>query len=224
MEEMLIQAGLTQAQAAAYLYLLNHGPAAPPSIANALSLTRTNAYKILDALVEIELVRKNEVNKKLVYRATDPLALANLLAQERDRIVAVEQHVREAMHELRAAYEKNNAAHDVQTFQGSQAVKALYLSQAKASKPIYCLESSAASQALGRETIEAIRHIPSKQGTELYVTAPADHTAPVEWSVCGDELLIMNFADEPTAIRIHDAAAAESFRQLWQLIDESLEA
>ena len=93
MQDTLIQAGLTKHQAKIYLFLLEHGQAAPPEISKKLALTRSNAYKILDSLVELGLVSRTEIKKKFVYHAEDPIALANLLADERNRVISLEQSV-----------------------------------------------------------------------------------------------------------------------------------
>lgn len=248
MEELLTKAGLNDAQASVYLYLLKQGELAPPAVAKGLSLTRSNAYKVLDSLVDLGLVRKSETNKKFVYRADDPIALTNLVAQERNRVIALEQSVREAMHELRTTYAKNNNTQDVRSFRGNQAVTSLYVNQAKRGEPIYFVKSRADIPTLGYETMDRLRSMPAKMGTERHgitpdapeaVANPAidrstnltrtwiqadDYTAPVEWAVSGDELLIINFEKEPSAIRIQHPAVADAFKQLWRLLDESIRA
>ena len=245
MEELLISAGLNEHQAKVYLHLLKHGELAPPAVARGLSLTRSNAYKVLDSLVELGLVRRNEVNKKFVYRAEDPVALTNLVGAERNRLIALEQNVREAMRELRATYEKSSVGDDVRTYRGNQAVKAQYVGQAKLAQPIYFVKSRADIPTMGYETMDAIRKMPAKLGTERYGITPDavdgalnpaidrvsnltrtwidadDYTAPVEWTVSGDELLIITFDKEASAIRIKDSEIAKSFKELWRLIDKS---
>jgi predicted transcriptional regulator len=246
MEDLLKKAGLNDAQAVVYLFLLKNGESAPPSVATKLALTRSNAYKVLDSLVDISLVRKTEVNKKFVYRAEDPIALTNIVADERNRVIALEQGVREAMHELRKTYEKSSDTSDVRSYRGQQAVKNLYIQQAKRSEPIYFVKSRADIPVMGYETMDAIRSLPAKQGTERYgitpdtpegVANPAidrstnlnrtwihadDYTAPVEWTVSGDELLIINFDQEASGIRIKNATIAKAFKELWRLIDNNV--
>lgn len=243
-----MNAGLSEAQAEVYLHLLKKGEAAPPAVAAALDLTRTNAYKVLDSLVDMGLVRKTEVNKKFVYKAEDPIALSSIVATERNRVIALEQNVREAMHELRAAYEKSSSDQDVRIFRGNQAVKSLYINQAKQAQPIYFIKSRADIPTMGYETMDAIRTLPAKQGTERYGITPDvpeasanpaidrstnltrtwvhadDYTAPVEWTVSGDELLIIDFEQEASAVRIKNAAIAKAFKELWRLLDRSVRA
>lgn len=246
MEDLLVNAGLNEAQAEVYLHLLKKGESAPPAVAKALELTRTNAYKVLDSLVDMGLVRKTEVNKKFVYKAEDPIALSSIVAQERNRVIALEQNVREAMHELRAAYEKSSGGEDVRTFRGNQAVKSLYVNQSKQGRPIYFIKSRADIPTMGYETMDAIRKLPARVGTERYGITPdvpeasanpaidrttnlnrtwihaEDYTAPVEWTVSGDELLIIAFEKEASAVRIQNAVIAKAFKELWHLLDRTI--
>ncbi|HSH55403.1 MAG TPA: helix-turn-helix domain-containing protein [Candidatus Limnocylindrales bacterium] len=248
MDDLLTQTGLSTAQANVYLYLLENGEAAPPLVARKLSLTRTNAYKVLDSLVELALVRKTEINKKFVYRAEDPIALTSLVAAERNRVIALEQSVRDAMHQLRTVYEKTQKDYDVRTFRGNPAVTSLYVQQAKQGQPIYFIKSRADIPTMGYETMDRLRNLPAKSGTERYGITPdtpeaianpaidrktnltrtwmhaTDYEAPVEWAVCGDELLIINFEKEASAIRIKQPVVARAFKELWQLLDRSLRA
>lgn len=246
MEDILKNAGLSDAQAQTYLHLLKHGEQAPPEVAKSLELTRSNAYKVLDTLVDMGLVRKTEVNKKFVFRAEDPIALSGIVAEERNRVIALEHSVREAMQELRITYEKSSADRDVKTYRGREATKSLYLYQARQKEPIYFIKSRGDIPAMGFETMDAIRKLPARQGTERYGITPDvpeaslnpaidrnnnlsrtwvhadDYTAPVEWTVCGDELLIVDFEDDTSAIRIKDPTVAKAFKELWHLLDRSV--
>jgi predicted transcriptional regulator len=248
MEDLLKNTGLSDAQAHAYLYLLKHGEQTPPEVAKGLALTRSNAYKVLDTLVDMGLVRKTEVNKKFVYRAEDPITLSSIVAEERNRVIALEHSVREAMQELRTTYEKSNGDRDLRTYRGREATKSLYLNQAKRGEPIYFIKSRADIPAMGHETMDAIRQLAAKQGTERHGITPDvpeasanpaidrstnltrtwihadDYTAPVEWTVSGDELLIIDFEHETSAIRIKNATVAKAFKELWRLLDRSVRA
>lgn len=246
MEDLLAAAGLNEGQTKIYLFLLQNGESIPPVVARKLELTRTNAYKLLDSLVDVGLVVKAEVNKKFVYKADDPIALTNIVAAERNRVIALENNVREAMTELRRTYEKNSDSQDVRTFRGNPAVKSLYISQAKKKEPIYFIKTRTDIPTMGHETMDAIRRLPAKLGTERYGITPDvpeailnpaidrsanltrtwihadDYTAPVEWTVSGDELLIISFEKEASAIRIKNPVVAKAFKQLWHLLDRNV--
>lgn len=247
-DALLKEIGLSELQAQTYLYLLEHGTTSPPDLTKALDITRTNAYKVLDQLHELRLVNRNEVKKKFVYQAEDPIALASLVAEERNRVIALEKNTKEALKKLRHTYQKGNAESEVQTYQGQVAVKSLYEHQARLTEPIYFVKTRADIPFMGYETMDRIRKLPAKYGTIRYgiipdapeaalsnkinentnlertFMYPESYTAPVEWTVSGDELMIISFNDNTSGIRIKNAVVADAFRQLWQMLDDNLKA
>lgn len=244
----MINIGLTELQAQTYLWLLEHGSTTPPRLVKELKLTRTNAYKVLDSLVDLGLASKSEVQKKLTYFAEDPIALSSLAAEERNKAIALEQNTKEAVFELRRKFNKTNGGTDIKTHKGKTAVKAAYEHQAKLQEPIHFIQSRIDRVAMGFETMDYIRRLPAKFGTRRFGITPddplapinpevdarssltrtwisdQDYTAPVEWTVAGDELMIINFDDNASAIRIKNAVVAEGFKQLWQALDKNLRA
>lgn len=244
--QALRQLGLSNHQIKVYGYLLKHGPTPPPLLPEKLDLTRSNAYKVLDQLIEMGLVSRLELKKKLHYKAEDPIALMSLVAEQRNRAIALEKTVKEALKYLRADYQKSRADTEVQTYQGEVAIKMLYEHQAKLAKPIYFVKSRADVAGLGFESMDYIRRLPAKFHSLRYGITPdsteapinpaidkasnlirtwmasEDYTSPVEWTVSGDELMVVNFGDKPSAVRIKNPVVAESFRQLWQAFDKAL--
>jgi DNA-binding transcriptional regulator GbsR (MarR family) len=245
--EILKEIGLSELQAEAYLYLLENGAASPPKLTKALKITRTNAYKVLDQLVEIRLVKRSEIQKKLVFEAEDPIALASLVAEERNRVIALEKNIQTALKQLRRIYQKHSASNEVQTYQGPVAVKSLYEHQANLQQSIYFIKTRADIPFMGYETMARLRKLPAdKFGTKRYGLIPdapeaainpdinkrtnlertwifaESYTAPVEWTVSGDELMMIVFHESVTGIRIKNPVIAEAFRQLWTMLDESL--
>ncbi len=246
MEELLQQAGLNEQQAKTYLYLLKNGESAPPQVAKSLGLTRSNAYKVLEKLLEIPLVQRSEVQGKFIYRAEDPIALSGIVATERNRLIALEKDVEKAIHELRQSYERSTASVDIRTVRSRAAVAGIYKSQAELKQPVYFIRSRADVPVMGNELMDRIRHMPAQYGSERFgitqdiLEAPVnpaidrgtnltrtwiqadDYAAPVEWSVSGDELLIVSFEQEASAIRIKNPVVAKAFKELWQLLDRSI--
>lgn len=248
MEELLQQAGLTDMQAKSYLYLLKKGESTPPEVAKALNLTRSNAYKLLDKLVAIGLAKRSEVKNKFAYQAEDPIALSGLVANERNRLLALENGIKAAMHELRQTYEQNNGQKEVRTYRSNPAIVGLYQAQAGLKQPIYFIKSRADIPVMGHETMDTLRRLPAEFGTEQYGITPDapeatlnpaldrvsnlnrtwvfgdDYTAPVEWTVSGDDLMIITFDQEASAVHIRNKTIARAFKELWHLLNRSLRA
>lgn len=249
MHDLLTEAGLTELQAAAYLFLLEHGDSTPPTLTKQLNITRTNSYKVLDSLQELGLAIKLEVRKKFVYRPADPAALASLVAHKRNNVIALEKHVNAAMQELRKTYKKSSGGKTSSTItHGKKAMVAAYEQQARTQQPIYFIKARADIPFLGFEAMDNIRTLPAKNGTTRFGITPDGHessakpeidqnsnltrtwldneayTAPVEWAVSGNQILIQVFSDAGRTIIIEDKQVAESFQQLWKVIDVSLRA
>lgn len=246
MEEILIRAGLTKLQAESYLYLIENGPSAPKELIKKLKISRTNTYKVLESLEDINLVERDDKSKKIIYIPSDPTALSSLVAEKRNRVISLEHHVDTAIRQLRTKYSKNNSTLEVITKQGKEAMIMAYENQANYKQPIYFYKTRVDIPFLGYEIMDKIRKeqaklVPRRYGitpdsteapqskhidestnlTRTWVEEKA-YTMPVEWSVAGDELLIQLFDGEGSLIRIKNGLVAEAFRQIWTITDKSL--
>jgi|SRR5579862_1140692 len=248
MEDLLIKVGLTDLQARVYLYLLENGSTTPPQLVDKLKITRSNTYKVLDALDGFGLVSKAEVEKKLTYFPEDPIALSNLAAEERNRLIALEEHTKDAVTDLRRKFRNSSGQAVIKTKKGVAAVKAAYEEQAKLGLPLYFIKSRADIPTMGFDSMDHIRRLAKHLGLRRYGITPdsvegpinpsidkatnltrtwmpeEEYTAPVEWSLAGDELNIIIFDKEPAAIKITNQQVAESFLQVWKLLDKNLRA
>lgn len=72
-EEILQQAGLTNAEAKIYILLVRNSPCPPPKLADIADESRTNTYKLLDSLEEKGLVSRDETQKSFGTGQTIPL-------------------------------------------------------------------------------------------------------------------------------------------------------
>ena len=242
MEEKLQDIGLSEMQAKVYLYMLGYSAGRKPKqITEALGITRTNTYKILDSLEEIDLVSRSVSSATLTYYAENPIALTSLVADARNHARKLEATVKEAMHSLQNTYQKNVRNANVQVAHGRTAIIHAHKKQIKPGGEIYFIKSRADIPFLGFETIRSIRYEPSRNGMKRFAITPntpeidrdpaADkrtnltrvlipmksYTSSVEWTVSGDETAIINYSAGGTVIRIKDAEIADSFRQIWNI-------
>lgn len=249
MEQQLQAIGLTDLQAKTYLYLLDFPKGKKPSaIATALGITRTNCYKVLEQLGEYSLVRKADVGKTLTFFAEDPIALTVIASRARNHAVELEKRVRASMGELQKHYHGKRVPSELQVAHGKSAIINAYQAQLDSPEGIYFIKSRADIPFMSFETMNTLRTQPAKKHikrygitpdapeapnnpsvdersglTRTWVT-PEAYTSPVEWTVSGDELAILKFADNGTAVRLRDPIIANAFRELWKLLDASLRA
>lgn len=248
MKPLLLSIGLSDLQAETYLHLIAGGNDSPPKLAKELGMTRSNAYKVLDSLEELGLVSKSELNKKFIYQASELSALSDIVARKRNEVIALEHNTQNVIQELRKLQGSRTNNTKISLQKGKKAMLSAYESQAKAGQAIHFVKTRADITFLGFEAMDRVRKlvagtkIPRYGITPDAVEAPINpkidkktnlhrtwmpseaYTSPVEWTVSADKLLIQVFDNEGRVIEINDAQVAESFRQLWKLLDSGLKS
>jgi predicted transcriptional regulator len=238
----LTATGLTPLQAQAYALLFEKGTVSPPQLAQHLKLSRTNAYKLLDKLVSLQLAIKQESGKKLVYSPSNPLALANVTAQFRAEATAREEAASSIMQDLLTQYYEHSEKPSVSSASGQKAVADLYRKQLKLREDVHFIHTPVDVSRMGFDTMHDIRITPGRHGNQRHgiLSEPEKgpinyaahkrsnleiswikkdaYTAPVEWSVTQSSLLIVSFVNEPHAVLIVDPVIAGAFLQLWKLL------
>jgi hypothetical protein len=240
--ESLQAVGLTAQQAEVYALLIEHGELKPTVVATKLQLSRTNAYKILDKLVELKLVKKAEQGKTLAYSPANPLALADLTSQYRAEATAREEAASTIMQTMLQKFYQHTDAPDAETAVGQKAVADLYRKQIALREELYFIRTTADIPSMGFDVMHELRVAPGQHGVkrngilsvpENGITNPKQHersnldviwlergryTAAVEWSATDSSLLIVMYGQEPQAILITNPLVGGAFMQLWQLI------
>jgi len=238
--------GLSPQQAEVYAYLIKNGSTKPSLLAQHLRLTRTNAYKILDSLVELNIIIKEVDGKTLSYKPDNPLALATLTAKYRAEAVSREEKVNSIMHDLLETYSKHTKKPGVEVFSGRDEVAVAYRKQVNLHEDIQFIHTKADVPSMGFDVMHEIRVTPARHGnTRKGIMAHQLNSAlnydqhqrnnlditwiendkysqPIEWSVTDSSLLIVSYATTPQAILIIDPLIAIAFKQLWSLIDANL--
>jgi hypothetical protein len=246
--DSLVAVGLTAPQASAYALLIEHGSVKPPLAAKELGMTRSNAYKILDKLVELRLATKHDVANKVSYLPAHPIALSDLAARYRAETAVREEAAHRAIQALQARYSEHTDKPNISTASGKIAVAEMYRQQINLREDIHFIRTRSDIPAMGFDTMHNIRTTPARFGLQrrAIMTAPtedakidyaqhnrsnlditwaehASYTAPVEWSVTKSSLLIVTYASEPHAILIIDPSIATAFLQLWSMLQALLQ-
>ena len=239
--------GLSPQQAQAYSYVVCRSTTKPAEMARALQLTRTNAYKILDSLVELRIVRKNDKATTLTYSAENPVALATLTAKYRAEAMAREEKTNSIMKDLLATFSKHTNKPGVEIFVGKQEVADAYRKQANLKEDVLFIHTKSDVPMMGYDIMHELRMLPSRHERErnaimafpdngvtnqnlhdnsnlkVHWIASGKYSEPVEWSATESSLLIATYAQEPQAVLIMDPVIAAAFTQLWRLLSQNLE-
>jgi sugar-specific transcriptional regulator TrmB len=247
-EELLVSLGLNKTQAKAYIALVRHGAMSPPELAKATGETRTNAYTILDRLVELGLAKKDDHKKKLVYRVENPVALENLVKKHRDQALAQEKLVKDSMPALLNYFYTFSEQPGVRFFQGKDGIEEIYKDHLRTGKTTRIIRSWKDRDFFGKGVYNVWRKRPAKYGIKTVMLSPdvedanndpaldklllwtrtwmtkEDYTAPVEWDIYGDKVSIISFGEEAIGMIIESPQIAESMRQIFALAERGLRA
>lgn len=247
-EELLTNIGLNQTQAKAYLALVRHGSLTPPELAKKTGETRTNAYTVLDRLVELGLAKKDESKKKLVYRVENPVALEKLVKKHRDDALAREKLVKDSMPALLNFFYTYSEQPGVRFFQGTQGIKDIYNDMLRTRQDIYLVRSLHDQDTMTNEFYDDFRTRRAKLGIRTYMLSPTgspkevrplddaayklirinlpkdSYTSPVEVDIYGDKVAMISFGEEVMGTIIESPQIAEAMRQIFVLAKGNLQA
>lgn len=245
--KMLLKIGLTDAQAKAYIILVQSGRITPPELAERIKESRSNTYKVLDTLVEIGLAIRHDDEKKLQYSAANPVALENLALQARNRALAEEQKIKNAMPTLLNFFFAHNEQPGIRFFQGKEGLKQVFNDIIRTGKDEYFIRSPSDLDFFEPEFFAELRQRQAKAGIKTHAITPdvssANHNpaidkannfnrtwipeqsyqAKVEWKAYGNKVAVISYGEEAIAMIIDSPQIAESFRQIFQLISTNVE-
>jgi sugar-specific transcriptional regulator TrmB len=231
--QTLTSIGLTQSQAKAYLVLVQYGSVAPPELALRTKETRTNAYKILDRLVDLGLALKEPGNKKMIYRANNPIALEALAKKARDEALERESKVKSSLPTLLSFFYTYSEQPGVRFFQGAEGLKEIFNDMLRTRQTIYLVRSPDDIKFYDADFFQKFKDRRAKLGIKTYALTPdlpginhnksideknlftrtwlpsGAYDSSVEWDVYGDKLAIISYGEE---------AIGASFKQLFNLM------
>jgi sugar-specific transcriptional regulator TrmB len=252
-DKILQEAGLTPSQAAAYIALVKHSPCSPPNLATLIDESRTNTYKLLEQLEELNLVSRDETQKKLRYWANNPSLLVNIIKKKRLAAEEAEKRFNDSLPTLMENYFEHSERPSIQYFHGIEGVREIYDDQLDTGEPISFIEAVGGREFFSDPILHDIRNLFPKKGIERKVISrdkayrdvtvkdrlpiaesdkqmllkrtwikDVDYASPVEWSVYGDKLSIVSLGGEAIGIVIKSKQIAESFRQIFTLLEDNI--
>jgi sugar-specific transcriptional regulator TrmB len=246
---ILVEAGLTEAEASAYTFLVKNSPIAPPRLAELISESRTNTYKLLESLEELGLAQKDESDKKIKYWAKNPNALLQHVVEEKEEAELKAKKLQSSLPSLINDFLKHNEQPGVRFFQGKEGIKQIFADQISAGKNVTFVRSTSDSKLYGSKQMRELRSEFASSGIKRLVFSPDspsiplkwqetdkerliervfmeedDYTASVEWDVFGDKLAIISYGEEVIGMIIESPQIAEGFRQLLKIAEKGLKS
>ncbi len=246
-EEHLQQLGLSLSQAKAYLLLVTEGKLTPAQLMNKTGESRTNAYMVLDKLVDLGLALKDEQNKKLVYRASSPIGLQKLAERQRERAYATERKIKDAMPALVKFYQEHRIQPGVRFLQGKAGLEEVYKDHLRVGGDAVVFRTSADHTYFGTH-MDAYMEQRAKQGIKTELISPHDpgteqfhnenihlnremtwvskeaYTAPVEITAYANHVAITSFGEEAVAMIVESPQIAQAIKQIFALAKKGAQA
>ncbi len=238
----LLEAGLSESQAKAYVALIQQGQLSPPQLADQIKESRTNSYMILEKLEELGLVKKSGKQKKLVYEPENPVALERLIENRRNEILRTEKELKDSLPILLNYFYTYQNKPGVKFFEGREGILEMYQDQLRVRKDIYFVRSEGDINLLGDKIYQIIekRHklgikvYGVEEGTEKLKQYSAEndkrlgremtfypigsYTEPVNLYTYGDKTALISFGKETIGILIESPQIAAAMRQLFGFI------
>lgn len=237
--------GLTNTQASAYKALVESGPLTAPALAKLVGESRTNGYKVLDKLVEIDLATKQPHGGKFRYAATSPTALEQFIHAQAEQIRQKERQLNTELPHMLDYFFAHSEQPSIRYFQGVDGLKQIFKDMLQTGQDIYLLRSPADNDALGKEFFDEFKKKRSLLGIHTYILAvdipsathdveedfrnkmhrtwlnPEVYTGSVEWNIYDNKVALISYGQEIMGIIIESPQIAESFRQVFQLASTS---
>ena len=238
------KAGLSESQAKAYLALIEHSNTSPAELAQFIGETRTNAYAIIDRLLQYGLInKKQDVKYGAKYNANHPSSLEALAENRRKVLANNEKAVKDNISGLIDYFYSHTEMPGTRTLQGLDGIKTVYTDELKTKGNILLLRSIGDKQLGGWLAEHTKRRV--EKGVKIRALMPmADkndvqnikanvdetrimertiipknmYTAPVEINVYDDKVALIAFGDTQMATLIESPAIAECFKQIFELL------
>ena len=134
--------GLNKKQQAAYMYLLKNGARNATELAKGLGEQRTNIYLIVDELIADGLVEKDQSEKVLKYRATNPEQLQKLMMARQKHIASQTAELRQKLPDLMGLYHLTSSEAGMAYFEGLSGYEAALQDQIHAGEEVCVFAAS----------------------------------------------------------------------------------
>ena len=242
--KMLVEIGLTLSQAKSYLNLIESGELSPAELAKRCGENRTTTYMILDKLEQLGLVEKGG-NKKITYKATNPLALEALILKQKKDIAETESKIRAFMPKLVSYYYTFTEKPGIMLVEGKEGLKEIYTDTLRTKKDITFLRSPVEVDYMGQDFYDKYRLKRAKLGIKVkaytqstdsitdaqkqkdddkfninrHWISRSDYGAPVEINVYGDKVALLVFGNEMMGVILQSPAIASALKQLIAKLD-----
>ena len=220
--------GLSPNEIKVYLYLVDYGQSKAGKIAKGTEIQRSSAYGAINSLVYKGLVAYATIGKVKFFQATSPQRLVEYIKEQ-------EEVVQGILPELKKRHKATKKTGNVRMFKGVKGVKSVLKDIIREGKdnlvfgsegqltqhmPVFVKQVARdmnLSNMKTRSIIRPGRKDKSSKG-DTYRFVDKDVRSNVVTNIYGDKVAIIVWTEEPEAIIIENAEAAESYRNYFEFM------
>jgi sugar-specific transcriptional regulator TrmB len=229
---LLHKVGFSSNESRIYLASLETGLASAQDIARKAGVKRTTGYSVLASLVSRGVVGKTKVRGRTRFLAEPPQRLLTLLTE-------LEQGITEAMPELTAIYNKNEAKPKITFYEGEGAVWNVYLDTLKEKPSVILMWNNQeffdkfkgnnyipqrVALGIGAKRIApkgstwdlVNRHRDDKELSETLIVPKSVFDPHIEVNIYNNKVAFLNYAENMSVI-IESKPIADAMRQAYHL-------
>jgi len=145
--EQLQSIGLTQNQSSIYGTLLERGALSASKIQRRVSIDRSLVYVVLNELISLQLVVRDDTQKVALFRAASPASLLELVQKKESASEIAKNAYDSVFHQLQQSFEIQNGQPGVRFYAGASGLQAFYEKLNKdRPKEIYLVRSTHVEQ------------------------------------------------------------------------------
>lgn len=183
-EKILVNWGLQEKEAKAYLALLELGSSTIKPIADKSGIKRTSIYNFIDRLVELGLVTQTKVNNRLRYSAISP---ERLLEIEKEKL----RNIQNTLPEFLGLYNFSVKKPKIQYFEGPEQMKNIVREELRCLKEcLYIWTGAPIIEMIGGAKFMAeIDRQRIEKGVEVKTIRFRKQDVPYKFSITGPKFL-----------------------------------
>ena len=235
LEKSLQQLGFSPSEKKVYIHLISYGASYANKISAETRLNRTNVYEALERLKAKGVVAFITQNKVKWFEAKPPQALVGLLHGREEELRKTEQILLE---EIRHIPPDHKQLLQAEIFTGKKGLRMLFEEMLEVAKPISLIASQLQFLELfgpyfelwhrkrAEKKIRQQSIFPHRFEKQLkkrpyleYKFVDNRFTSPTTTILYGEVCLLIEWSDEPLAIKIHNKGITKSqlnyFRMMW---------
>lgn len=233
-EDVLETLGFSKNDAKVYLTLLQLGPSPVTKISGRSKVNRTNVYDCLHRLTELGVVAFHKEGETKIFEAADPELLTNIVREK-------ELALNSILPELRLKREFAPKSSEAHIYQGIVAVRNILNHYLEKGEPRYAYGlPHSAHRMVGKFFIEKYHRRRIELGLGFYPIYNSDakdrirflnslehsesrwlskeYDSPVSTSICGDEVVLTLYSENPLTIQIRNGEIAKAYKRYWDLL------